>query len=135
MLVMALFAVIIAVTVPALGQLQQRQRAQSLGQELTETLRRSQQRSMAMEDGTSWGVKVLSGSFVLYAGASYAARTASADEIHPFDARSALAGISEVHYSVRGIPSATGSLTVTRTGAATQVIDVNAAGGIFLRTR
>ncbi len=133
MLVMGLFAIVLAATLPFLGSFQQRQSTKTAGQELTEALRRAQHRSMTIQDNRSWGVNILSGSFVLYAGPSYVGRDGTADEVHAVASMTSITGLSDVHFDTRGVPSATGILSVTRSDAAvSEAVQVNAGGGIFL---
>lgn len=132
MLVMGLFAIIIAGTVPFLGTFQSTQNADTLAIDLTEALRRAQHRSITAEDAQTWGVHILSGSFILYAGTSYAQRVVSFDEIHSIDAPQTISGLPDIHFSARGIPMTGGTITLAHPGISSKSIQVNTAGGIFV---
>lgn len=132
-LVMGLFALLLAMTLPLLGNFQQRQQTQVLGSDVVEILRRAQHRSITGEDGQTWGVYVSSGSLTLYAGASYLARDIAQDEVRVIPLPTVVSGLSDIHFSIRGTPSSVGSLSVSRPDVDTETVIVNAAGGIFLQ--
>lgn len=122
-------------TLPFFGNFLNRERETSVTQDLLDTLRRAQHRSLTGEDSQTWGVRVLSGSFVLYAGSTYVARDVNADEVHPISSVYTLSGITDAHFSTRGVPQMSGIITISRTGIDAQTIELNTAGGIFLQSQ
>ncbi len=88
---------------------------------VVETLRRAQSLSQAADGDTKWGVKIQSGSIVLFKGTSYAARDSGYDEIFDMSPLITPTGALEITYSEPlGTPQTggvdiTSSITITLT--------------------
>jgi len=96
-----------------------------------QTLRRAQVLSQAVDGDTSWGVKLQSGSMVLFKGVSYASRDATYDEIFDVPTSITASGVTEVVYAkFTGLPVTTGNITLTSVNGDTKNIVINAKGMI-----
>jgi prepilin-type N-terminal cleavage/methylation domain-containing protein len=94
-----------------------------------QTLRRAQLLAQANDRDSQWGIKAQSGSITLFKGDSYIARDTSADEVYTTPASLQYSGLTEVVYSkLFGIPTPTGTLTITSANNETSQIVVNAKG-------
>lgn len=81
---------------------------------IAQTLRRAQTRSQAVDDDSQWGVKIQSGTFTLFKGTSYAARSTTSDEIYAIPSTMTPSGTTEFVFTrFTGDPSATGTVTIT----------------------
>lgn len=127
-LVMALGITIAALTIPFGIRFFQVQSLEEQTQMLRGTLRRAEQQSVAQKNDNAFGVKILAGSYVVFQGASYAARTVSEDETIVFPSSITPSGVSEVVFAKRtGIPGTTGVITLAA-GSDIKTITINAKG-------
>lgn len=93
-------------------------------------LRRAQNQATFQKNDSAFGVKFLSDSYILFQGSSYAERIQSGDEIIMLPLGIGISGIDEVVFEkLIGIPSFTGTLTITSDGSS-QKLSVNAQGAI-----
>jgi len=94
------------------------------------TLRRAQSQAEFQKNDSSFGVKFLTGSYVLFQGDSYAGRTISEDEIFSLSGNVNTSGVDEVVYAkLTGIPSLAGTLTVALDNDS-QTININLQGKV-----
>lgn len=95
-----------------------------------ETLRRAHNQSMFQKNDSAFGVKLLSETYVLFQGDSYALRIQSEDENFDLPNNVVVSGIGEVVFvKLAGIPSATGTISITF-GNDNQDISINSQGKI-----
>lgn len=93
-----------------------------------QTLRRAQVLSQAADGDTTWGVKIQSGSIVLFQGASYASRDSAYDETFDVPTSITPSGISETVFTkLSGNPQTTGTITLS-TETDTKSITLNGKG-------
>lgn len=94
-----------------------------------QAFRRAQVLSQAMDRDSAWGVKVQSGSIVIFKGTSYAARDTTLDEITTMPTVIGVSGTATevVFNKLDGTPQTTGTVTLT-SGQNTKVITINAKG-------
>lgn len=97
--------------------------------QVAHALRRAQTFSRAANGDTTWGVRVQSGSAVVFKGATYAARDATYDEIISLN-NITPTGLSEVVFTkLYGVPSTTGTITLTETTInESKAIELNVKG-------
>ncbi len=96
-----------------------------------QSLRRAQMLSQAVDDDTSWGVKVQTGSVVLFKGANYAARDTAYDEIFDVPGSIAPSGVSEIVFTkFTGLPQTAGTIIYTSNANETRTITINVEGAI-----
>lgn len=85
-------------------------------------LRRAQTLALSGRGDSNWGVAISTTSVTLYKGASYTARDANYDEVYVPTLDITPTGLSEVNFARQsGIPSATGTTTLTEDTSSTTV--------------
>lgn len=95
---------------------------------ITQSLRRSQMMSQAVDGDTTWGVKVQSGNIVIFKGTSYATRDSTFDETFDVPTSIGVSGTIEYIFSkVTGLPQATGTVNLS-TESDARAVTVNAKG-------
>lgn len=97
--------------------------------QIAQSLGRAASLSRAADGDTTWGVKVQTGSEVVFKGSSFAARDTAYDESYPLASSIAVSGTTEYVFAKgSGLPQATGSLTLTAANNNTKTITINSAG-------
>lgn len=95
------------------------------------SFRRAQALSQAIEGDTTWGVRINTGSIVLFQGASYATRVTSFDEVTNISSAIVGSGFVEVVFSkLTGLPQTNGVLTFTNSNDS-RTITLNAQGAVI----
>jgi len=95
-----------------------------------ETMRRSHNQAVFQKNDSAFGVKFLSGSYVLFQGSSYVGRIQSEDENFSLSVGITTSGIDEVVFAKQtGTPSTVGTITIT-SGNDSQALTINAGGKI-----
>ena len=118
-------------SVPAYDALQVRTDLDSAVSSLAQSYRRAQVLSQSGNGDTSWGVRVATGSILIYKGASYASRDMLYDENTSVSPSILFGGISEVTFSrLYGLPNLTGTTTLTSARNETRTIIINQKGSI-----
>jgi prepilin-type N-terminal cleavage/methylation domain-containing protein len=141
LLVVAIFVIIAASVSPRLVAGFYRQRLGGLTSELIDTLRTAQGNSKTALGGGPFGVHLIDGSggsFILFKGASYAARDAAYDEVHvlpaAFTLTDTVANVDLRFSMVEGATADTGTITLAWPGGGlSQTVSVNAAGSVDLQ--
>jgi type II secretory pathway pseudopilin PulG len=96
---------------------------------MAQTERRAQVLAESSAGDTSWGVNVQSGTITLFKGASYATRDASFDELSAVPTSITPSGFLEVVFAkFTGLPTTTGTTTLTSSINETRAIAINAKG-------
>lgn len=96
---------------------------------IVSSIRRAETYARGVKSDSTWGVRFLTSSVVLFKGASYATRDATFDETVTLPGSATLTGTSETVFSkLAAVPSATVSVTLTGTTNDTKIITVNAEG-------
>jgi prepilin-type N-terminal cleavage/methylation domain-containing protein len=134
LVVVAIFALAAASLVPFSGSFVSRQTLRSYRIDVGDTLRRAQHRSLIGERDSAWGVRFATGSYVLFAGTSYAARNASLDTTRTLREGYAFSGLSEVTF-IRGTgePDVSGTLFITYAqSGGREEIEIGERGAILL---
>ncbi len=132
--VMAIFAIVVATTAPLLVQFQHRQKAGNVAEDVVQILRKAEHRSLVGERDSGWGVSFQSGQYVVYAGSSYATRNSSYDERRPVASPEyVFSGSGEIVFSRgTGRPLAAGFVIVTHLSGTVRRITVGSNGAITL---
>ena len=102
------------------------------GDAVEEVLRKAQARTVSRHGDLVWGVHIATTSVTLFAGPSYAARTAAYDELRAFPSAITASGLADVIFQFRtGATSNTGTITLTHvlTGDS-NTLTVNATGSV-----
>lgn len=96
--------------------------------QLVGELRKAQLYAMAGRQNGNWGVQFSSNIITLYQGASFATRNSAFDEKFNVNSNILITGFSEVNFArMTGLPSTTGTYTITGTTSSDQVI-INSQG-------
>ena len=96
---------------------------------LAQNLRRAQSLSQAGDGDMGWGVRVGVGSILVYKGSNFIARDSSFDENTSIPTSIVPTGIVEVAFSkVIGMPSATGTFTLTSQNNEKRNVSINEKG-------
>ncbi len=130
--VMSIFVISVSSVLPFLDSFHQSERVGTTIMETVDTLRRGQHRAMTSQRGLGWGVLFQTGSFILYAGDSYAARHQEFDEVHTAPSAHVFSGSGEVIFTqYTGKPNAPASIFITNTNVNQQgSVTINSVGNI-----
>lgn len=129
LLVIGIILIVAAFTLPGSALFLRRQQLNDTVYEFTNALERAHLQAMFDKNGSAFGVRVLSDSYVLFEGSSYAARNTDNDEIFPLSSSVSITGLSEIVFAeLTGIPDATGTITISDSGNGGTDIIVNAHG-------
>lgn len=130
LIVIAVASLVSLLTLPVGIKFFQSQTLDETSSDILNTLRRAYSQAVFQKNDNAFGVKFLSGSYVLFQGSSYAARTISEDESFTLPGGVTTSGIDEIVFAkLTGIPNTTGALTVTL-GSDSQALDINSHGKI-----
>lgn len=98
---------------------------------IVQNLKRAQILSQANDGDTTWGLKIQTGSIVLFKGVSYAARDVTYDESFDLPDNITFAGPQEIIFSkLVGLPSVTGTIILTPVSGEPRSIILNSKGMI-----
>lgn len=131
LLSIAIIGIITGMSLPLYASFQSRNDLDIDTQGVAGMLRRAELYARTMNADSPWGVKVQSGSAVLFKGATYATRDTNADETDTLPTQVTFSGtISEVVFSrFTATPSTTGTVVLTHTATnETRTITLNAKG-------
>ncbi len=129
LLSIATITIIAGIIIPVYESFQVRNDLDIAAVEIAQSLRRSQALSQAVDGDISWGIKIQSGSIVVFKGASYATRDATFDELFDMPTSITPSGVSEVVFAkFTGLPQTTGTITLTSNANETRNIIINAKG-------
>lgn len=96
---------------------------------LVQSLRRAQTLSYITDGDSEWGVRVATGSILLYKGPSFSLRNQSFDEITEIPTSIKVSGLQEVTFTKKtGIPQSTGTTTFTSIKNETRNVTINQKG-------
>lgn len=129
LLSVAALSLIAGISIPIYQSFQVRNDLDIAAQTIAEGARRAGLQSQASDGNTSWGIRISSGSMVLFKGASYAARDATYDEVFNIPTSIAPSGIGEIVFArLTGLPSTTGNIVLTTNANETRTITINSKG-------
>ncbi|MBP9821744.1 MAG: hypothetical protein KBC98_02590 [Candidatus Pacebacteria bacterium] len=112
-LVMAFTTLILIFTVPATLRFIGSQNLSETASALVSSLRQAHNQAVFQKNDSSFGVKFLPTSYIVFQGSSYASRTTSQDITIPLSGDITLSGISEIVFTKRtGLPSTTGTILI-----------------------
>lgn len=131
-IVVSIIVIIIAVSLPVSLSFLKQQNVGTATSNVISTLRQAHTQSMFQKNDSSFGIKFLEGSYVLFQGSSYSTRTTSEDIVVPIPSNVTISGIDEIVFTKRtGLPSTTGTLLVM-SGTISRSIYINQQGIIEL---
>lgn len=130
LLVIAGTVIIAALTLPVGIRFFQTQQLDEATSNILNTLRKAGSQAKFSKNDSAFGVKFLSGSYVLFQGNSYASRTQSEDETLNLSSGITTSGITEIVFAkITGIPNTTGTLTISFLND-NQTITINGQGNV-----
>ena len=101
-------------------------------QGIVQGLRRAQQKAMAVENDSNFGVHFANNNYTLFKGSNFEQRDIQYDEVVDLPQVLTVSGIQEIVFSkVEGIPSLVGDIIISN-GIETRIIDINEIGRINL---
>lgn len=129
LLTISAITIIAGMAIPVYQQLQVRNDLDIAATTIAQSMRRAEILAQASDGDTSWGVNVASGLVTIFQGANYAGRNSSFDETFDVPTSITPSGISEVVFAkFSGLPTATGTATLTSNSNETRNITINAKG-------
>ena len=129
LLSISIIAIIAGMSAPIYQAFQVRNDLDIATVSIVQSLRRAQILSEAVDGDSSWGVKVQSGSIILFKGVNYATRDINFDEKFDVSASITPSGVSEVAFTkFTGIPQVTGNIILTSYTNETRTITINTKG-------
>jgi len=127
---MGLTAIILAFVSPVAVNFYKSQILSEASDGILSILRSAQNQATFGKNNSDFGIKILSSSYILFEGSSYASRTTSKDASFNISTGVTTTGTDEIVFTnFTGIPNATGSITIT-SGNETKIIDINAQGHV-----
>lgn len=131
MMSIAILGIISAISLPVYNSFQVRNDVILASDSTTDILRRAHSYARTGFTDSIWSVKVTSSSATLYKGNNYASRDVAYDEVVVFPTSLTASGLSDVSFAKQtGLPSVTGSLTLTSSTNEVKTITVNGAGSV-----
>jgi prepilin-type N-terminal cleavage/methylation domain-containing protein len=131
MLSVALLTAIAGIGSPIYQSFQNKNNLDVTTTTVVQTLRRAQVLAQSVEGDMPWGVKLQSGSLVLFKGDVFETRDTAFDEVFDIPAGVTPSGESEILFSkLTGIPQTTGSMVLSITANETTTIYINEKGTI-----
>jgi prepilin-type N-terminal cleavage/methylation domain-containing protein len=131
LLSVGLIAALAGMSLPIFASFNNRNDLDIETQSVAGMLRRAETYARTMNGDSSWGVKVQSGSAVLFKGATYATRDTTADETDAIPATVAVGGTATevVFAKFTAAPNTSGTITLTHTAINdVRTITLNAKG-------
>ncbi len=129
MLSLAIIAIIMGISTPIYQSFQVRNDLNITANTITQSLRRAQILSQAVDGDSTWGVDIRSGSITIYKGLSYAGRDNTFDEIFVVPTSITPSGINGIVFDkFTGFPQTTGTITLTSNNNETRLIIINSKG-------
>ena len=130
LLSVTIISMLVGLSLPIYQSYQTRNDLVVTSEGIASMLRRAQTYAQGMNGNSQWGVRVQSGSAVLFKGTSYAARDAAFDESMTIPTTFIVSGLSDILFSkLYALPSATGSITLTNsTNNETRTVTINGKG-------
>ena len=127
---LAIGLVLVGLAVYATSHFIENRNLEAVSDTLVSYLRSAEVRALQSEGNASHGVSTAGSKITLFRGASYATKVTAYDTIMPYDSYIHFSGISEVVFAKQtGLPSATGTITVTN-GIKSTIITIYSTGAI-----
>lgn len=129
LLVIAVIGILVGLSAPVFYAFQVKNNLNVAVDSVVQSTRRAQLLSQSVDGDDSWGVKVNSGSVVIFQGGSYASRDVNFDEVIDISNDILISGWDEIVFSkFFADPSTTGMITLTSPLGNVASIDVNSKG-------
>lgn len=131
-IVISIVAIIFIVAIPMSITFLKSQNLNTTTNNVLSTLRQAQTQAMFQKNDSSFGVKFLDDSYILFQGSSYVTRVTSEDILISTPFTVSISGINEIVFAKRtGIPNTTGALLIMA-GTINRSVYINQQGTIEL---
>lgn len=131
LLSMAVLSIIVGIGSPIYQSFQNRNNLDITTTTIVQTMRRAQVLAQSVDGDTSWGVKIQSGSIVLFQGVNFETRDPEFDEMFDLPTSITPSGLPEIIFTkFTGLPQITGSIVLTYNINETRNITINEKGTI-----
>ncbi len=128
LLSVAIIAILAGLSLPVYRTLLSKNDLDVAAVTVAQSLRRAQILSQAVDGDMTWGLKVQSGSIVIFRGASFAARDTTFDETFSTSTTIGVSGTTEIVFAkMTGLPQSTGAVTLS-SETDTKSVTINAKG-------
>lgn len=129
MLSVAMITLITGLSLAVFYGFQSRNDLEVAANTFAQSYHRAQTLSQSVEDDSSWGIKVQSGSIVIFKGASYIGRDDDYDEIFEMPSTITTSGVQEIVFAkLTGAPDTSGLTTLTSINNESKNITTNSKG-------
>ena len=127
-IVVALTSLLLVVIIPLALQFFKTQNVTDTTSTLVSSLREAHTKALFQKNDSSFGIKFLAGSYVIFQGSSYASRTQGEDTVVAIPTNTTVSGISEIVFAKRtGISNTTGVILV-QSGSKSLSISITTQG-------
>ena len=132
LLSIALIAILVGLSLPVYYTLFSKNDLDVAKNQVAQSLGRAAFLSSASDGDTNWGVKILSGSIIVFKGTNYTSgRDASFDESYPTASSITPSGLTEIVFNkMTGLPQIKGDIILTSTNGETRIITINSKGTV-----
>ena len=132
LLSIALIAILVGLSLPVYYTLFSKNDLDVAKNQVAQSLGRAIFLSSASDGDTTWGVKILSGSVVIFKGTNYSTgRNSSYDETYPIASSITPSGLTEIVFGkMTGLPQTTGNIILTSTNGEIRTITINSKGTV-----
>lgn len=132
-IVLAIFAVAIAITLPFLGKFQQSETLNTISGDIVQMLRQTQNKAMTGQRDNDWGVHFSNNQYTQFSGSTYEDRNARLDLERSIPDAFTLGGATDIIFQkLRGGIATQRAIRINGPEGVTVQILINTAGGIFL---
>lgn len=129
LLSVAVMSIVAGLSAPLYHSFQARNELDITATTVAQSMRRAQVFAQGSDGDISSGVRVQLGSVTVFRGATYASRDASLDEIFEVPPSITPSGVEEIVFTkFTGLPTATGTTTLTSNTNEIRTININAKG-------
>lgn len=133
LLVLAIFAILAAVSIPVYENLQLGTDLDTTAVQLAVTIRRAELKARAVDADSPWGVELVPGSIVLFRGSDYANRQSNFDEVTTLPNTITVSGLTEIDFAkFTALPAMVGSIQLA-SPAGTKMITLNSQGMVDIQ--
>jgi prepilin-type N-terminal cleavage/methylation domain-containing protein len=129
LLSVSIISILVGLSLPVYQAFATRNDLDTTAQSIAEMIRRAQVYSRGIKGNGQWGVKVQSGSAVLFQGTSYATRNTNYDETVTIPSSFSVTSSADILFSkLLAVPSTTGTVATVASSNDTRTITVNGEG-------
>lgn len=131
LLSMAVIIILTAITVPVYETFVRRNDLDLNTQTTVDTIRKAETYARGVRNDSVWGVNFTASTMTLFKGSTYASRDTTFDEVTNLPSSVTQSGLTEVTFSkVFGVPSTTGTLTLSSTANSSKQVILNSEGSV-----